>query len=66
MKCWRLVDVDESELGLCLVDGEHVQLLVFLDGLVDRVWLEALTHTPEDKTKGNVRTKNLKDIRKLH
>ena len=47
---WHLVDVDEGEFGLGLVDREHVQLLVLLDGLVDRVRLEALAHAPEKKT----------------
>ena len=43
----RRLDLDKGELGLGLVDGEHVQLFVLLDGLVDRVRLEALAHAPE-------------------
>lgn len=45
IKC--LVDVDKRDLGLRLVDGEDVQLFVLLDGLVDRIRLEALARAPE-------------------
>jgi len=46
-----LVDVDEGDLCLGLIDGKDVQLFVLLNGLVDRVWLEALAHAPENKNK---------------
>ena len=40
------VDVNESDFGLGLVDGEHVEFLVLLDGLVDLVRLVALARAP--------------------